>query len=81
MKDEGKGAKDISLSEYLRKLEEGAEERDDQVRDGIELYVGLWKKAVEAGAVSMEDRLDSALEKVERKGGLYEAAGEKAPSA
>ncbi len=46
------------------------------MKEGLEIYVDLWKKAIELGVVSESDRVDVALEKVDKAGGLYVATGE-----
>lgn len=65
-----------TLEEYLNEFESKKEEKPEQVKDGIEIYVDLWRKAMEKGVVEPTDGLDSALEKVDRLGGLYRAAEE-----
>jgi len=66
----------LTVGEYLREIEEKRAGKPEQVKDGIEIYVGLWKKALEKGVVESQDRLGDALEKLERVGGLYAAAEE-----
>ena len=44
------------------------------MRDGIEIYVGLWRRAIEREVVSSSDDLESALKKVDDAGGLYKSA-------
>ena len=61
---------------YLLELEKTKVGRSEQVREGLEIYVGLWRKALEKGAVSEADSVDDALAKIDRKGGLYKAAEE-----
>ncbi len=61
---------------YLEELEKSREGRDEQVKAGLEIYIGLWKKALERGIVAENDGVDAALAKIEREGGLYKAAGE-----
>ncbi len=63
------------VRDYLRKLEESKEKRPEQIRDAIDIYVGLWKNAAEKGVISMEDDVEEALQKIEEAGGLYSAAG------
>ena len=63
-----------SVEVYLRDLETGKEEKPDQVKQGIEVYIELWRKAVSLGVVSGSDEIGVALEKIESKGGLYRAA-------
>ncbi len=65
----------IKVKEYLRKLEESKEGKPEQIKEAIEIYVGLWKSATEKGIISMNDELEDALEKIEDAGGLYRAAG------
>jgi hypothetical protein len=69
-------AKARTLREYLAALEDKKSEKPEQVREGIEAYLGLWRKAIEKGVVKPAEELESALAKVEAKGGLYEAAEE-----
>ena len=62
------------LSEYLNELEANKDSRPDQVKEGIETYIGLWQRAIEKGIVLPEDEIDAALAKVEEGGGLYKVA-------
>jgi hypothetical protein len=69
-------ARPMTLGAYLEELEGKKGDKPEQVRDGIEIYVGLWKKAMEKGIADPSDELGFALEKVDKAGGLYAAAGE-----
>ena len=71
--DAGQG-KPLTLGEYIDQLEGKKQEKPDQVREGIEIYVGLWKSAVDRGVVARSDDLEEALEKIDRVGGLRAAA-------
>lgn len=62
------------VRDYLEELEKSKGERDPQVKEGLEIYVELWKKAIERGVVKETDGVDDALVKLERAGGLYKAA-------
>ena len=62
------------VSDYLEELERTKKDRDPQVKEGLEIYVELWKKAIEKGVVSGSDEVDDALAKLEKAGGLYQAA-------
>jgi len=62
------------LSEYLDELEANKNSKPDQVREGIEAYIGLWHRAVEKGVVLPSDEIGVALAKVEERGGLYKVA-------
>lgn len=69
-------AKMRDVREYLRELEETKGARPDQVREGLEIYIDLWSRAIENGVVDESDPVDQALAKIDKKGGLYKAAGE-----
>ncbi|MDG6985852.1 MAG: hypothetical protein JRM73_03800 [Nitrososphaerota archaeon] len=58
----------------MEDLQKNLTNRDPQVKEGLELYLGLWNKAVEKGIVSRTDDVDHALAKLEEKGGLVKAA-------
>jgi hypothetical protein len=65
----------VSVRDYLRQLERTKSGKDEQVREGLETFIGLWEKAIENGVVSEADSVEAALAKLEKKGGLYRAAG------
>ena len=68
-------AKDVRT--YLEELERTKEGRPEQVKEGLEIYIRLWERAIERGVVEETDGVDSALTKIEKGGGLYAAAGER----
>jgi hypothetical protein len=59
---------------YLEELERTKEGRPDQVKEGLEAYLDLWKRALEKGIVLAEDDVETALEKIDKRGGLYASA-------
>ena len=61
---------------YLEELEKTKEGRAEQVKQGLEIYIGLWRRAVERGVIAETDGVDEALAKIEEEGGLNAAAGE-----
>ena len=67
-------AKDVQT--YLEELEKTKEGRTEQVKEGLEIYIGLWRRAMERGIIVGTDGVDDALVKIENAGGLYVAAGE-----
>ena len=69
-------AKVRNVKEYLAELEKTKEGRPDQVKEGLEIYIDLWKSAIQGGVVGELDSVDDALKKIDEKGGLYKAAGE-----
>jgi hypothetical protein len=71
-----KEAKVRTLEDYLAALEDKKSEKPEQVKEGIEVYVSLWRKAIENGVVKPSEELGTALGKVEARGGLYRAAEE-----
>jgi len=67
-------AKDVQT--YLEELEKTKEGRTEQVKEGLEIYISLWRRAMERGIIVGTDGVDDALVKIENAGGLYVAAGE-----
>jgi hypothetical protein len=63
-----------NVTDYLQELEKTKGQRTEQVREGLEIYIDLWRKAMEKGIVAGGDSVDEALAKVEKLGGLYKAA-------
>ncbi|HXW94768.1 MAG TPA: hypothetical protein VEJ19_03580 [Nitrososphaerales archaeon] len=61
---------------YIDELEKTKEDRPEQVKEGLEIYISLWEKVIERGVVEETDGVDAALAKIEKEGGLYAAAGE-----
>lgn len=69
-------AKVKDVREYIQELDRSKEGRNDQVREGLEAYIALWRRALERKVVSESDSVDAALSKIEASGGLYKAAGD-----
>jgi hypothetical protein len=69
-------AKVKTLGEYIKELEKTKKGKPTQVSDALEIYLDLWKRAVEKGIVKHTDGIEEALSKVEQSGGLYKAAGD-----
>ncbi len=63
-----------SVESYLKELRDSKKEKPQQVKDGIEIYIELWEKAIKRGIVSSDDDVESALQKIDASGGLYKAA-------
>ena len=66
-------ARPRTVSAYIEELERTMEGRPEQVKEGLELYLDLWRKVVANGVVLPEDDVEVALQKIEKKGGLYAA--------
>ena len=64
------------MKDYLVELERSKDARTEQVKEGLEMYIDLWKRAIERGVVLEGDGVDEALAKIEGAGGLYRAAGD-----
>ncbi len=69
-------AKVRNVGDYLAELERSKKDRNDQVREGLEIYIDLWKRAIGRGVIEEGDNVDEALAKMDRVGGLYKAAGD-----
>jgi hypothetical protein len=65
-----------SVQEYLDELERSKRDKPEQIREALEIYLGLWKKALSSGVVGSSDGIDVALAKIEESGGLYQATGD-----
>ncbi len=67
-------AKVKNVASYLKELRDSKKEKPQQVKDGIEIYIELWEKAIKRGIVGPDDDVESALQKIDASGGLYKAA-------
>ena len=67
-------AKVKNVESYLKELKDSKKEKPQQIKDGIEIYIELWEKAIKRGIVSPDDDVESALQKIDASGGLYKAA-------
>jgi hypothetical protein len=67
------------VREYLKELNEAKKEKPNQIKEAIDIYIDLWKKTIEKGIVDPTDDIDTALSKIDEKGGLYQASEEGGP--
>ncbi len=67
-------AKVKNVASYLKELRDSKKEKPQQVKDGIEIYIELWEKAIRKGIIGPDDDVESALQKIDASGGLYQAA-------
>jgi len=63
------------VREYIEQLKETRKGKPPQIRDALDLYIELWDTVIKNGTVSSEDEVSLALVKLDKAGGLYEAAG------
>lgn len=63
-----------SLSEYLDELQKTKKDKPEQVKEALEIYLDLWRRAIDKGIVKPGDEIERALSKIEESGGLYKAA-------
>jgi hypothetical protein len=63
------------VREYLEQLKETRKGKPPQIREALDIYVEMWDKVIKNGTVSGEDEVAIALSKLDKAGGLYEAAG------
>ncbi len=69
------GKPNMVVKGYLDQLKETKKGKPAQIRDALDIYIELWEKAIENGTVLESDEIDVALSKIDKAGGLYEAAG------
>ncbi len=63
-----------NVRDYLAELEKTRGGRPEQVKEGLAIYIDLWRRTLEKGVVAEDDSVDEALVKIDGKGGLYQAA-------
>jgi hypothetical protein len=69
------GKPNMVVREYLEQLKETRKGKPAQIREALDIYVEMWDKVIKNGTVSGEDEVALALSKLDKAGGLYEAAG------
>ena len=62
------------VKDYIGQLKQTRKGKPPQIREALDIYLDLWDKAIKNRIVSEEDEVAEALAKVEKAGGLYEAA-------
>jgi len=67
------------VRDYIDQLKQTKKGKPSQIKEALDIYADLWDKVVENGTVSEDDEVSEALSKIDRAGGLYEAAGEVSP--
>jgi hypothetical protein len=69
------GKSKMVVREYLEKLKETKKDKPSQIKDALDIYMELWDAVIKKGLVSQDDEVAIALTKIDKAGGLYEAAG------
>ncbi len=69
------GKPKMVVREYLDQLKETRKGKPPQIREALDIYVEMWDKVIKNGTVSEDDEVALALSKIDKAGGLYEAAG------
>ena len=69
---EAEHAREGSISTSSRRRRKASRRRS---RDALDIYMELWERVIKNGTVSEDDEIDVALSKIDKAGGLYEAAG------
>jgi hypothetical protein len=69
------GKPKMVVNEYLEQLKETRKGKPPQIREALDIYMEMWDKVIKNGTVSGEDDVALALSKIDKAGGLYEAAG------
>jgi hypothetical protein len=62
------------VKEYLAQLRETKKGKPPQIKDALDIYIELWDRVVKNGTVAEGDEIDVALSKIDKAGGLYQAA-------
>jgi len=62
------------VREYVARLRETKKGKPPHVKEALDIYIELWDKVVKNGTVSEADDVDVALSKIDKAGGLYQAA-------
>jgi hypothetical protein len=63
------------VRDYIAQLKETKQGKPAQIKEALEIYIDLWESVVKNGTVSEDEEIDAALSKLEKAGGLYQAAG------
>ena len=69
------GKPNMVVREYLDQLKETRKGKPAQIREALDIYVEMWDKVIKNGTVLEDDEVALALSKIDKAGGLYEAAG------
>lgn len=64
----------VTVETYLKVMKERRDEKPEEIRDAINVYLDLWEKAIQNGVIGRGDEIGAALAKLDKKGGLYKAA-------
>ena len=62
------------VREYIDQLKETKKGKPQQIKEALDIYLGLWDKVIENGTILEKDEVSAALAKLDQAGGLYVAA-------
>jgi hypothetical protein len=68
------GKPEMVVRHYVAQLKATKKGKPPGIRDALDIYIGLWEKVVKNGTVAEGDAIDVALSKIDKAGGLYQAA-------
>ncbi|MDA4115452.1 MAG: hypothetical protein OK442_02720 [Thaumarchaeota archaeon] len=68
------GKPNMVVRQYLDQLKDTKKGKPPQIRDALDIYLEMWDKVIKNGTVSEDDEVALALSKIDKAGGLYEAA-------
>ncbi len=63
-----------TVEQYLKELRQNKKDKPTEVREALEIYIDLWKNAIKNKTIDPEEEIETALAKLDAKGGLYKAA-------
>ena len=62
-----------TVEQYLKELRQNRKEKPAQVKEALDIYIDLWENAIKNRTIDPDESIDSALTKLDAKGGLYKA--------
>jgi hypothetical protein len=67
-------AKKMEVGDYLRALKKTGNEKPQETREALRVYIRLWESLLKEGVVRRDDEVEQALRKIDSSGGLYRAS-------
>jgi hypothetical protein len=68
------GKPTMIVREYVARLKETKKGKPSQIKDALDIYIEMWDRIIKKGTISEVDPIDVALSKIDKAGGLVEAA-------
>lgn len=65
----------MEVREYLKELRRTKNDRPEETREALKIYIRMWEGLLKDGVVRRDDGVEEALRKIDSRGGLYKATG------